>query len=78
MPGEEDKGGAAASPPAAPAKVEEAEKAHPQPKKGWVKHIATDTFHEVDDVDTTLVAYPGQYEKASNPGANSKRIGWPE
>ena len=51
--------------------------AAPAAKKGWLRNIATDTFHEVDDMAAVMTAYPGQYENAKNPGANSKRIGWP-
>ena len=51
--------------------------AHPKPTPGWVRHKATDTFHEVDDVDNVLGAYPDEYEAAKAP-TNSNKIGWPK
>lgn len=50
----------------------------PKPKPGWVRHISTDTFHDVEDTNAVFAAYPGQYEDAGKgPGERSKKIGWP-
>lgn len=45
--------------------------------KGWLRHIASDSFHEVDDVKAARDAYPGQFEDVDGP-ANKDKIGWPE
>lgn len=75
MPGE-DKAGAQAPAPEPVVEATETTEAY-KPKPGFVKHLATDTFHEVEDVEATLKAYPGQYEKAKSPGEKSSKLGWP-
>jgi hypothetical protein len=51
----------------------------PKAKAGWLRHIQTDTFHEVEDTLAVHAAYPGQYEDTKAPGEkSSKKIGWGE
>lgn len=40
-----------------------------------VKHKDSGTFHEVDDLDSFMAAYPGQYEKAEGSVSEDK-LGW--
>lgn len=56
--------------------VGEAEEA-PKLRPGYVKHIATGTFHEVEDVPTLLRAYPDQYEAVKRSEVSEKKVGWP-
>jgi len=44
-------------------------------EKGWLHHLESDTYHEVDDKEGVLAAYPGQYEVSKKP-SDSKKIGW--
>lgn len=65
-----------ATPPLAPpAVVEEAVEA-PKARSGWIK--STDgRFHEVDDIDLALSAYPGQYEEVKASEVKKTLVGWP-
>lgn len=42
---------------------------------GYVKHIASETVHRVDNPDAVIRAYPGQYEPAKAADAKGKE-GW--
>ncbi len=64
--------------PQVQAEAQEAVDTADKPKPGWVRHLQSDTLHEVEDVRVVHAAYPGQYESAEKPGNNSKKIGWPE
>lgn len=57
------------------AKTDEPSEA-PKPQPGSVKHIASGTFHEVDDVPTVLAAYPDQYEKVAKSAVDKDKVGW--
>lgn len=62
----------------APAQAVVEEPAPKKPKAGWVRHIGTDTYHQVEDIDMVFRAYPEQYEEMdAAPGERSKKIGWP-
>lgn len=47
-------------------------------KAGWVKSVADGRFHEVEDVDVVLQAYPGQYEKCKASEVKKNLVGWPK
>jgi len=47
----------------------------PKLEKGWLHHLGTDTYHEVDDKEGVMAAYPGQYEVSKKP-SDTKKIGW--
>ncbi len=55
-----------------------AESVPPKARKGWVKHTASGTFHEVDDLDAANAAYPGQFEVVAKKDVDDKKVGWPK
>lgn len=64
--------------PAAPVVVtEDVGEAPPQPRAGWVKSVADGRFHEVEDVDAVLAAYPSVYEECKEKDVRKGSIGWP-
>ena len=47
------------------------------PRKGWVKS-SDGRFHEVDDVEAVLEAYPEQYEEVKERDVVKSKVGWAE
>lgn len=47
------------------------------PTPGWVVD-KSGRYHEVEDVDGTIAAYPDQYAKCSHKDVVKARIGWPD
>lgn len=45
------------------------------PRSGWLKSLEG-RFHEVDDIDRTIEAYPGQYEEVEASKVKKNLIGW--
>lgn len=63
---------------AAPQGGDEPEFVIRKPKPGWVREVESGRFHEVDDVELTLQAYPDRYERAKSGDVVKSKVGWPD
>jgi len=61
----------------APAVTEEVVET-PKVRGGWLKSIADGRFHEVEDIQLVLQAYPGQYEECKASEVKKNLVGWPK
>lgn len=57
------------------AAVEQAAPEAPKLRAGWLKS-QDGRFHEVEDIDSVMAAYPGQYEEVKASEVRKNLVGW--